>query len=331
MSALVELADLRVELPVGGELRPVLRGIDLTIAAGEAVGLVGESGSGKSMTARTLARTLPKGARVTGGVRFDGQEVLDLRGPALRRYRSEDMAMIFQDPRAHTNPVRTIGDFLTEAVRTNRGVARGAALDRAAELLRDVGIEDAERRLRQYPHQLSGGMLQRVMIAAALSGEPRFILADEPTTALDVTTQSEVMAILDDLRRDRGLAMLFITHDLDLASAVCDRIAVMYAGILVEEQRSDRLHDEPQHPYTAALSASRPRIDVAAEELFSIPGRPMSAFDAPDGCPFAPRCRYAQPRCEAGVPPMESTAHGRVACVRHDELHLAADLAEQLR
>ncbi len=210
-------------LPVEGEQR---RGAARRVAgrsrAGEAVGLVGESGSGKSMTARAVARILPPGAVVTGGIAFDGATCGALRGGALRQYRGE-VAVVFQDARAHTNPVRTIGDFMTEALRTVRGVRGAEARRRAAEVLDEVGIEDGERRLKQYPHELSGGMLQRVMIGAALLTEPRLLLADEPTTALDVTTQAEVMAILDELRRDRGLALLFITHDLELASAVCDR------------------------------------------------------------------------------------------------------------
>ena len=215
------------------------------------------------MTARAIDRLLPRGAEVDGSIRFDGRDVGALAGAELRRYRSQ-VAMIFQDPRAHINPVRRIGDFMTEALRTNLGVPAAEARRRAVDMLGQVGIEDGERRLRQYPHQLSGGMLQRVMIAAALLTEPRLLLADEPTTALDVTTQAEVMAILDDLRREFGLAMLFITHDLELAAAICDRTAVMYAGQIVEIRSSALLHDDPLHPYTAALAAARPDIAQTA-------------------------------------------------------------------
>ena len=319
MSALLEVADLAVRLPVEGASREVLHGVSLEIAAGEALGLVGESGSGKSMTARAIARILPTGAATTGSILFDGRDVNALRGNALRQYRGE-VAMIFQDPRAHTNPVRTIGDFMTEALRTNRGLKGRGANARAATLLEEVGIEDGERRLRQYPHELSGGMLQRVMIATALLTEPRLILADEPTTALDVTTQAEVMAILDDLRREFGLALLFITHDLELASAVCDRTAVMYAGQIVEVQAAASLHDQPRHPYTGALVAARPRIDATAERLAAIPGRPLSAFEAPDGCAFAPRCAHAQDRCSARRPELRRFGDGTVRCVRAEEL-----------
>jgi oligopeptide/dipeptide ABC transporter ATP-binding protein len=325
VTSLLTVSDLRVELPIGGRHRPVLRGIDLEIGEGEALGLVGESGSGKSMTARSIARTLPAGARVSGQITVAGRSVLDLTGAALRRYRIEVMAMIFQDPRAHINPVHRIGDFLTEALRTNLGVSRREATARVTRLLTDVGIADAAERMHQFPDQLSGGLLQRVMIASALATEPQLILADEPTTALDVTTQNDVMAILDRLRRERGLAMLFVTHDLDLAAAVCERLAVMYAGALVEEQTSEMLHRAPRHPYSAGLSASRPRVDAASPRLRAIPGRPLSAFDVPPGCcAFASRCAFAQDRCRETAPPMERTSHGRVACLRHAEI--AAEL-----
>ena len=233
--------------------------------------------------------------------------------------------MIFQDPRAHTNPVRRIGDFMTEALRTNLGVRAAEASSRAVSMLGEVGIADGERRLRQYPHQLSGGMLQRVMIAAALLTGPALLLADEPTTALDVTTQAEVMAILDELRQAHGLAMLFITHDLDLAAAICDRTIVMYAGQIVEERRSELLHSHPLHPYTAALGAARPEITQKAGRLRAIPGRPLSAFEAPAGtCAFAPRCAYAEPACTESVPDLAALDGGRSRCLR------AADLRGQL-
>jgi oligopeptide/dipeptide ABC transporter ATP-binding protein len=319
VTALLEIEALTVGLPVEGEQRTVLHDVSLSVGAGEAVGLVGESGSGKSMTARAAARLLPPGAQVAGAVRFDGRDVLALRGGALRELRGE-VAMVFQDPRAHVNPVRTIGDFLTEALRTNRGVGRGDAERRAVAALADVGIADGARRLRQYPHELSGGLLQRVMIAAALLVEPRLLLADEPTTALDVMTQNDVMAILDELRSERGLALLFITHDLELASAVCDRTAVMYAGQLVETRASASLHDDPLHPYTAALAGARPSIDAAAQRLAAIPGRPISAFEAPEGCAFAPRCAYVRDACRAARPPLEAHAGGLVRCIRAEEL-----------
>jgi oligopeptide/dipeptide ABC transporter ATP-binding protein len=328
VTALLEVDGLSVRLPVDDELRPVLVGIDLEIAPGEAVGLVGESGSGKSMTARAIARLLPEGARVEGSVRFDGQDVLALRGGGLRDYRVRGVGMVFQDPRAHVNPVRRIGDFMVEALCTNLGVARAEAARRAVAALADVGIPDGERRLAQYPHELSGGLLQRVMIAAAMLSDPRLLLADEPTTALDVTTQSEVMAILDELRRERGLALLLITHDLDLAAAVCDRTCVLYAGRVMETQGSASLHAAPVHPYAAALLRARPPVDARLDRLPAIPGRPLSAFEAPPGCPFAPRCAYAQPRCAEPLPPPAAVGPGRTTCVRAPEI--AEALAEEV-
>jgi oligopeptide/dipeptide ABC transporter ATP-binding protein len=327
--ALLEVEDLVVDLPVEGEMRRVLHEVSLSIRAGEAVGLVGESGSGKSMTARAIDRLLPPGAAVSGAIRFDGGNVTALSGAQLRRFRGE-VAMIFQDPRAHINPVRRIGDYMTEALRTNRDVPNAEAEDRAVDLLESVGIEDGGRRLRQYPHELSGGLLQRVMIATALLTQPRLLLADEPTTAVDVTTQAEVMAILDDLRREFRLAMLFITHNLELAAAVCDRTAVMYAGQVVEVRASSLLHDDPLHPYTAALAAARPDISATKDRLASIPGRPLSAFEAPsDACAFAPRCSHVRDACRQQRPPLIELDRGLTRCLRAEELrgHMGTETA----
>ncbi len=264
MSVLLELEHLHVTLPMHEGTRTVLRDVSLRVAEGEAVGLVGMSGSGKTMTARAIVRLLPRGAEVGGAdssssapstttphlpsitpsaplstvsppIRFEGHSVLDMDREQLLRYRAGKVAMIFQDPRAHINPVRRIGDFLTEALALTLGMPRVQATAKVTRLLGETGVEEPERRLRQYPHELSGGQLQRVMIAAALACEPKLLIADEPTTALDVTTQSEVMAMLDEVRRARGLALLFITHDLDLAAAVCGRIVTMRRGAIVGE------------------------------------------------------------------------------------------------
>jgi oligopeptide/dipeptide ABC transporter ATP-binding protein len=317
---LLEVAGLTVLLEVDDTKRAVLQDVSLTIRPGEAVGLVGESGAGKSMTARAIDRLLPRGAEVRGSIRFAGADVNGLAGVDLRRYRNQ-VAMIFQDPQAHTNPVRRVGDFMTEALRTNLGVPAAQARRRAVDMLTQVGIEDGAKRLRQYPHQMSGGMLQRIMIAAALLTGPRLLLADEPTTALDVTTQAEVMAILDGLRHDFGLAMLFITHDLELAAAICDRTVVMYAGQIVEVRASALLHTDPLHPYTAALAAARPDIGQTAHRLLAIPGRPLSAFEAPDGeCAFAPRCAHASNVCRTAVPALIELDGGLSRCARAREL-----------
>jgi oligopeptide/dipeptide ABC transporter ATP-binding protein len=319
-ASLLSIRDLRVDLPVEGEPRRVIHDVSLEIAPGEALGLVGESGSGKSMTARAIARLLPAGAVTSGEISFDGSSVLGLRRGALRRYRRGGVAVVFQDPTAHINPVRTIGDHLTEGLRLVHGVGAAEAGRRALAMLSEVGVGDGERRLRQYPHELSGGLLQRVMIASALLDEPRLILADEPTTALDVTTQSDVMAILDGLRTERGLAMLYISHDLELAAGVCDRTAVMYAGSILEIQDSERLNHDPLSPYTAALLGARPRVDERAGRLAAVAGRPRSAFEAPTGCVFADRCPHAEPECVAEEQVLRPFAGGLVRCRRAEEL-----------
>lgn len=330
MSALLEVRDLTVQLRVGGREREVITGTTLEIAAGEAMGLVGESGSGKSMTARAIARLLPAGATTSGTITFDGTDVLGLSGAALRRHRAK-VAVVFQDPRTHVNPVRRIDDFMTETLLTLDDVPRAQARSRAAAALEEVGIDDPGRRLRQFPHELSGGMLQRVMIATALLSDPRLLLADECTTALDVTTQAEVMAILDDLRRDRGLSMLFITHDLELAGAVCDRTSVMYAGQVVETRAASKLHEDPLHPYSAALVQARPDIAASADRLVVIPGRPVSAFEAPSGCRFAPRCPHAVDPCRQAEQVTTELDGGRVRCARAAELRgaLLAPVGEE--
>jgi oligopeptide/dipeptide ABC transporter ATP-binding protein len=227
--------------------------------------------------------------------------------------------MIYQGPRAHINPLRTVGDFLAEGLRESRQVRSGEIRTRAVRVLEEVGIGDASRRLGQYPHELSGGLLQRVMIASVLLAEPKLMLADEPTTALDVTTQREVMAILDEQRRERGLALVFITHDLDLAIAITDRIAVMYAGTLVEIAPAGELHKTARHPYTRALLRSRPRLD-RSERLETIAGRPVSAYETGEGCVFASRCPFVQERCRATRPTIRTLDDHLVACHRAEEL-----------
>lgn len=262
---LLEIEDLHASLVTKYRRLDLLNGVSLTLGRGEALGLVGESGSGKSLTTRAVMRMLAKGFRVRGDIRFAGESVLGMNRERLRRFRATDVGMIFQDPRAHVNPVHTVGDFLTEALVRDRGVKLDEAERRAVQLLDEVGVRNAESRLRQYPHELSGGLLQRVMIASVLLAEPKLILADEPTTALDVTAQSDVMAILDEQRRARGLSLLFITHDLELANACCDRLAVMYAGEIVEQ--GAHVYDEPTHPYTVELLGARPSIDERLERL----------------------------------------------------------------
>ncbi|MER5637941.1 ABC transporter ATP-binding protein [Kitasatospora sp. NPDC002227] len=324
--ALLDIEELRVELP--GAARPVLDGVSLRVAAGEVVGLVGESGSGKSVTARSALGLLPPGARQRGRVLVDGQDVLTADRAALRGLRSGAVSMIFQDPRAGINPVRRIGDFLTEPLRLTHRWPRRRAEERAAELLAAVGLPDL--RLDRYPHELSGGMLQRVMIAGALAGEPRLLLCDEPTTALDVSTQAEILALLGGLQRERGLGLLLITHDIELAAAGCDRVYVMYAGRIVEHAPAAELFGHPRHPYTMGLLGSTPPLRGPLKRLEPVPGTPIGLDQAAPGCAFAARCAHAQAgRCETAVPELLPLASGRaVACVRAVEL---AEPAEEVR
>jgi oligopeptide/dipeptide ABC transporter ATP-binding protein len=321
-STLLSVDSLRVALPAGRRAtREIVAGVTLALAAGESLGVVGESGSGKSVTAKAVLRALGPAARVSGQVDFAGRDVYRMTRPELQAWHARQVALIYQDPRAHINPLHTVGDFLTEGLR-RQGTPAREARDRAAGLLTRVGIADAERRMRQHPHQMSGGLLQRIMIAAALLTGPRLLIADEPTTALDVTTQEEVVAILAELRAERGLGLIFITHDLDLSAAVTDRIAVMYAGAIVETGASADVYARPRHPYTAGLLAARPSIDRRAK-LTPIPGRPASAFEVGPGCVFSARCPFALPLCERDRPLPQAVDGRLVACHRAGELTLA--------
>jgi oligopeptide/dipeptide ABC transporter ATP-binding protein len=316
---LLSLADLRLDiLGDDGTDRPILRGIDLAVRPGEAVGIVGESGSGKSMTLRCIARLTPPGSRVTGVVRVGGHDVNRLRGKDLRRYRQTKVGYVFQDPRAAINPMHTVGDFLLEPAR-DRGEDLTAATTAAFDMLIRMGITDPRRRMRQHPFELSGGLLQRVMIASVLLAQPALILADEPTTALDVTTQSDVLALTDRLRRERGIAMLFVTHDLDLAMAVCSRIVVLYAGQVLEVADNSTVRQGPLHPYTRGLLTSRPPVDVRLPRIPVIAGAPTSAADAGTGCPFAARCPMVLPVCRTTFPDRTVHPGGTVACHRAGE------------
>ncbi|MFE2173898.1 ABC transporter ATP-binding protein [Kitasatospora sp. NPDC059462] len=280
---------LRLRLP--GTARPVLDGVDLTVGAGETVALVGESGSGKTLTSRSALGLLPPGAEADGKVLVDGQDVLAMDPGRLRTLRAGRAAMIFQDPRAAINPLRRIGDFLTESVRLTGTMSAADADRRAVELLDAVGLKPDL--LRRYPGRLSGGMLQRVMIAAALMGDPVLLLADEPTTALDVTSQAEVAALLGRLRERFDTGLLFVTHDLGLAAAISDRVYVMYAGRIAEHGPAEALFERPRHPYTAALLAATPALDAPAGRLSAIDGQPPDLRRALTGCAFAERCRHA--------------------------------------
>ncbi|WP_405487184.1 ABC transporter ATP-binding protein [Streptomyces sp. NBC_00096] len=314
----LEIQGLRLHLP--DTSRPVLDGVDLTVGARETVALVGESGSGKSLTSRSVLRLLPRGARTEGEVRVVGDDVLTMSSARLRVLRTSTAAMIFQDPRAAVNPMRRVGDFLTESLRLTAKASKEAAEERAVAMLEAVGLTAAA--LRKYPGQLSGGMLQRVVIAAALMGDPALILADEPTTALDVTSQAEVVALLGELRERFGTGLLFVTHDLGLAAAISDRVYVMYAGRIVETGPADDLFARPRHPYTAALLNSTPRLDAPRGRLAAIEGRPPSLREEMTGCPFAARCVLATDVCTREAPALLPVAGepGRLASCHHGDL-----------
>ncbi|MEV6327579.1 ABC transporter ATP-binding protein [Streptomyces sp. NPDC051909] len=314
----LEIDGLTLDLPGDRAARPLLDGLRLTVGPGETVGLVGESGSGKSVACRSVLGLLPGRARVTGEVRVAGRDVLTLDRAALAALRAREVAMVFQDPRASVNPLRRVGDFVTEGLRAT-GVPAARATARAEELLAAVGIRDPRGALRRHPHEFSGGMLQRVVIAAALAADPALVVADEPTTALDVTTQAEIIAILTRLQAERGTGLLFVTHDLELAAAICDRVYVMYAGRIVETGRTGELFDRPRHPYTAGLLSCTPRLDPDAPAPAPIAGRPVSVSEAPPGCAFAARCPHAQPRCTREVPELRPYGDGFTACHRADE------------
>lgn len=277
MSYLLEVDRLAVTMPDGTR---AIDDVSFTVDRGEIVGFIGESGSGKSTTANAIARLLPEGATVTGRIMFDGRDVLALGTRELNRFRDVDLGMVFQDPRAAVNPVARVGEYVTEALRVNRRMSRAAARARAIELFTEVGIPEPDRRLDEYPHQFSGGMLQRAVIAAALSTDPRLLLADEATTALDVTRQAEVAAILRKACHDRDLGLVFITHDLELAGALCDRVCVMYRGRIVEQVEADRLHTDATHPYTIALLRSRPSVDERPQRLPVITAADRETFES---------------------------------------------------
>ncbi|MFD7322659.1 ABC transporter ATP-binding protein [Streptomyces sp. NPDC059875] len=315
----LDIRGLRLTLP--GLARPVLDGVDLTVGPGETVALVGESGSGKSLTSRSALGLLPTGAATEGTVLVEGHDVLTMAADRLRGVRAGTAAMIFQDPRAALNPLRRIGDFLTEGARSAGVMDEKAAAARAAELLTAVGLDDTV--LRKYPSQVSGGMLQRVVIAAALMGDPALLLADEPTTALDVTTQAEVIALLARLRARFRTGLLFVTHDLDLAAAISDRVYVMYAGRIAESGPADVLFERPRHPYTAALLASAPRLTTPGGRLAAIPGQPPDPYTPLTGCGFAARCPLATRTCREAAPeaaPAPGRPEHLTACHHSDRL-----------
>jgi oligopeptide/dipeptide ABC transporter ATP-binding protein len=306
MSELVEVADLAVEFHTPRGLVRAVDGVSLSIAPGEIVGLVGESGSGKSVTSLAILGLLerPSGRITRGSIRFEGKTISNLEERELRKLRGDRISMIFQDPLTSLNPYLTIEEQLAEVLEFHRGMDRRAARERCVELLGQVGIPDPRDRLRQHPHQLSGGMRQRVCIAMALLCDPSLLIADEPTTMLDVTIQAQILEVIRALRRARKTSILFITHDLGVISELCDRVLVMYAGRVVEQAPTAELLSRPLHPYTKALLESTPRLDAPhGGRLNPIPGLPPRLGAAKvTACTFAPRCRYVRPACHDGEP-----------------------------
>ena len=321
---LLEVRDLRTQFPTRSGLVRAVDGVSFNLDRGELLGLVGESGCGKSMTALSIMRLIsPPGRIVSGEIIFDGNDLLKLSDAEMRQMRGDDIAMIFQDPMTSLNPVFTVGEQIAEALRLHRKLSRRDAREATVAAMREVAIPDPSRRVNDYPHQLSGGMRQRVMIAMALACNPKLLIADEPTTALDVTIQAQILELLNELRRQRELAVLLITHDLGVVAEVADRVAVMYTGRIVEESNVDELFERPKHPYTEGLLRSVPKLTTAEvakkERLETIEGTVPNPTDLPPGCHFAPRCSHRMPRCTAEeIPLYELEREVKVRCVLYD-------------
>ena len=319
--ALLDIRGLKTHFKTDDGWVHAVDGVDLRVDAGETVCLVGESGSGKSVTAMSILKLvpMPPGRIVAGQVLWDGRDLVPLPAREMEALRGREIGVVFQEPMTALNPVYTVGEQIAEGLRLHEGLSRAAALDRAAELLALVHIPQATRRVRDYPHQFSGGMRQRVMIALALACKPHLLIADEPTTALDVTIQAQILDLLTELKERLGMAVLLITHAMGVVAEVAQRVVVMYAGQVVEEAPVDVLFDRPWHPYTQGLIRSIPRIDAdasRASRLVSIPGTVPSLVDPPVGCRFAPRCAHARDACTQATPALREVAPGhRVACI----------------
>ena len=330
MSHLLEVKNLQTHFPTRAGLVRAVDGVSFYVEKGELLGLVGESGCGKSITALSVMRLIaPPGKIVGGEIVFDGEDLLAASMERMREIRGDDIAMIFQDPMTSLNPVFTVGEQIAEALRLHRKLSRADARQAAIDAMQEVAIPDPSRRAGDYPHQLSGGMRQRVMIAMALACDPKLLIADEPTTALDVTIQAQILELLNELRRTRDLGVLLITHDLGVVAEVADRVAVMYTGRIVEESPVKELFARPKHPYTEGLLRSVPKLAAdavgRAKRLETIEGVVPSPTALPDGCHFAPRCSHRMPRCTVGeIPLYELEGEVSVRCVLYD---LAAAVA----
>jgi peptide/nickel transport system ATP-binding protein len=325
MSPVLDVRDLRVAFPTEDGLVRAVDGISYSVETGRTLGIVGESGSGKSVSSlTTLGLTRNQGAEIGGEIMFNGQDLVSMSDDQLRRIRGNEVAMVFQDPLSSLHPFYKVGWQLVEAIQVHRDESTAAARGRAVELLELVGIPDPQKRVDQYPHEFSGGMRQRVMIAMALANEPKLLIADEPTTALDVTVQAQILALLDDLQRRLGMAIIIITHDLGVVAETADEIAVMYAGRIVEHGSTAQIFNSPQHPYTWGLLKSIPRLDTLRDdELVPISGRPPSLIHRPSGCFFNPRCPYVQDehrRIDPRLEPVPAAPGHEVACLLEPEV-----------
>jgi len=330
MPQLLEVEDLRTYFQTRAGLVRSVDGVSFTVGEGELLGLVGESGCGKSITALSIMRLISDPGKIVGGsIKFKGEELTTASSERMRAIRGNDIAMVFQDPMTSLNPVFTVGEQIAEALRLHRKLDRKKAREAAIEAMREVSIPSPERRINDYPHQLSGGMRQRVMIAMALACDPELLIADEPTTALDVTIQAQILELLDELRKTRKLAVLLITHDLGVVAEVGDRVCVMYTGKIVEESGVDAIFENPKHPYTQGLLRSVPKLTAEGVErairLETIEGTVPSPTDLPEGCHFAPRCKFRMDRCVHGEIPLYTTPDGtKVRCVLYDESGVSA-------
>ena len=325
MDVLMEIRGLTTRFDIDEGVVHAVNGISYTMEAGETLGVVGESGCGKSVHALSIMRLIPipPGRIEAGEVWFDGRDLLQLSDEEMRRVRGAEIAMVFQDPMTSLNPVYTVGSQIEEALRLHQGMTQAEARQRAEELLAMVGIPEAKQRLDDYPHQFSGGMRQRAMIAMALSCDPKLLIADEPTTALDVTIQAQIVDLVKRLQERLGMAVMWITHDLGLVAELAKNINVMYAGYIVEQGSVRDIYKQPRHPYTIGLLGSLPRLDEApGTKLVSIPGLPPDLVALPRGCPFAARCIYRLDACEEAMPPLEHTDGEKhlVACWRWEEV-----------
>ena len=315
ISPVLQVEDLHIDFQNDPKPLPVLRGLSYTLAAGRVLAVVGESGSGKTVHALSLLRLLPAAGRVSGGkILYKGENLLALCEKELRQVRGQKIAMIFQDPAASLNPVLTVGEQLTETLRAHRKLTKEQARQEAVKLLEKVGIADAEKRLDEYPFQFSGGMCQRVMIAMALALSPDILIADEPTTALDVTIQAQIIRLIKQLQEREKMAVIFITHNLALASQVADEVLVLYGGMCMEQAPAKELFSQPKHPYTQGLLASLASLKTRPERLPAIAGQPPVPGEIVTGCPFAPRCPRVKEKCRQSLPPLTKRGEHAVRC-----------------